>query len=282
MRLTINLCTPRIVVLGIGALVAVVLIFAISPAEAIEPGEKDARKIAQAVADRETGDKQVAHVVMTLTDASGRTRQRIMRMWALNFEGGAKTMMIFESPADVRNTGLLSIDYDGGKDDDQWLYLPSLHKTTRISTSGKAGSFVGTDISYADMTSRDVDAYDYTMVQDSVNVDGEACWLIESRPRTANEQEATGYLKTQSWISKEKLIPLQAKMWVREGKKLKYMKFGDVRKVDNIWTAHTLSVRTVKNGKVESTTVMQFKSLEFNNPSVSDSTFSERRLEQGI
>ena len=38
-------------------------------------------------------------------------------------------------PGDVANTGLLSIDYDdGAKDDDQWLYLPSLKKTTRISS----------------------------------------------------------------------------------------------------------------------------------------------------
>ena len=32
--------------------------------------------------------------------------------------------MRFSAPADVKNTGLLSVDYDdGAKDDDQWLYL---------------------------------------------------------------------------------------------------------------------------------------------------------------
>ena len=254
----------------------------VSSAEAIDHGEKDARKIARAVADREAGDKQVAKVVMTLTDASGRKRERVMQTRALDFEGGTKTLMIFESPADVRNTGLLSIDHDGAKDDDQWLYLPSLRKTTRISTSGKSGSFVGTDISYADLTNKDTDAYDYKMIDESVKVDGEECWIIESRPSTTKEQKATGYLKTQSWISKEKLIPLQAKIWVKEGKKLKYMKSGDIRKINGIWTVHKLAVRTVKNGKVESTTVMQIKSIKFDDPSVSGSDFTERRLERGI
>ena len=60
--------------------------------------------------------------------------------------------MIFESPSDVQNTGLLSVDYDGAKDDDQWLYLPSLHKATRISSGDKSGSFMGTDFTYSDMT----------------------------------------------------------------------------------------------------------------------------------
>lgn len=244
--------------------------------------DTEARKVAQAVSDRDSGDKQMAKATMTLVDASGRKRERVLQIRAMDFDKGTKTLIMFESPADVRDTGLLSIDYDGDRDDDQWLYLPSLHKTTRIASSGKSGSFVGTDLSYADMTSKNVDAYEYTMVKDSVKVDGEECWLIESRPKTDKEKKETGYLKTQSWISKDKLLPLQAKIWVEEGKKLKYMKFEDIKKVNGIWTVHKLLVRTVKNGKVESTTVMQFTSIKFDEPSVTDSDFSERRLEQGI
>jgi hypothetical protein len=251
-------------------------------ASAIDSSEKDPRKVAQAVSDRENGDKQVAKVKMTLIDNSGRKRERIMSTRSMDFDGGTKTVMIFESPADMQGTGLLSIDYSGNKDDDQWLYLPSLKKTTRIASSGKSGSFVGTDITYADLTKKDVDAYDYTMIKDSVSVDGEECWLIESRPRTDAEKKSTGYLKIQSWISKDKLMPIQAKMWIKEGKKLKYMKFEEIKKIDGIWTVHKLIVRTVKNGKVESTTLMASENIRFNDPSVSDSDFSERTLEQGI
>lgn len=282
MRSNINSWKHRLFALGASSLLTAVIVFLVASVEAIESDEKDARKVAQAVADRDAGDKQVAKAVMTLIDASGKKRERTLGMRAMDFEGGTKSLIIFESPADVRDTGLLSIDHDGAKDDDQWLYLPSLRKTTRIATSGKSGSFVGTDLSYADMTSKNVDGYDYQMVKDSVKVDGEECWLIESRPRTDKEKKETGYLKTQSWISKEKLLPLQAKMWVEEGKKLKYMKFEDIRKVNGIWTVHKVSVRTVKNGNVESTTVMQFQSIKFDDPSVSDSDFSERRLARGV
>ena len=74
----------------------------------------------------------------------------------MEFDKGTRQLMMFESPADVRNTGMLSIDYkDGNKDDDQWLYLPSLNKSTRISSGDKSGSFMGTDLSYADMTRAD-------------------------------------------------------------------------------------------------------------------------------
>ena len=254
-----------------------------STALAVPPGETDPRKIAQAVEDRPTGDKGTAKITLTLTDSNGRKRERKLRQQTMDFTDGTKTIMFFESPADVRNTGLLSVDYDkAGKDDDQWLYLPSLHKSTRISTSDKSGSFMGTDITYADMTAKDPDAYDYKMLQQSVKVDGEDCWLIEARPRTDKEKKETGYLKTQTWISKSKLMPVQVKAWVIEGKKLKYIKFSDIAQIDGIWIFKKMAVRTMRNNKVESQTLFLMSDVKFNQPAVSDEQFTQRRLEQGI
>ncbi len=255
----------------------------LSEANAIDSNTKDPRKIIQAVENQETGDKRVAQITMTVIDNSRRKRQRILHIKSLKFDNGTKTLLLFQSPADVRNIGLLIIDYiDAGKEDDQWLYLPSLHKSTRISSSDRSGSFLGTDITYADMTTSSMDAYDYKLLKDSVMVDGEECWLIEARPRTEKEIATTGYIKTLSWISKQRVIPIQAKMWVKEGRKLKYVKSSEIKKIDGVWVAHKLSVRTIKNNKVESTTVMKTDSVKFNEESVKDSDFTERRLEQGL
>ncbi|MDD9942572.1 MAG: outer membrane lipoprotein-sorting protein [Myxococcales bacterium] len=254
-----------------------------SLAAAVEPSETDPRKIAKAAEDRPDGDKGISRVSLTLVDASGRKRVRKTVQRSLDFPDGTKTLIFFESPADVRNTGLLSVDYDAGeKDDDQWLYLPSLHKATRISSADKSGSFMGTDLTYADMTSRDTDVYDYKMLEQSVKVDGEDCWLIESRPKTDKERKETGYLKTHVWISKNKLMPLQMKAWVIEGKKIKLIKFSSIAKIDGIWVAKKLAVQTRRNNKVESSTLMEISDIKFNQGSVTDELFSQRRLEQGL
>ncbi|MCG8555202.1 MAG: outer membrane lipoprotein-sorting protein [Proteobacteria bacterium] len=273
---------PRMI--GVHPLLLVLLAVALVPrAYAIEPSTRDPRAIAKAVNDRDDGNKRVTRMTMTLGDPSGRKRVRTLRTRSMDFPGGSKTLMLFEAPADVRNTGLLTIDYDAGqKDDDQWLYLPSLHRSTRISTSEKSRSFLGTDISYADMTKRDVAQYDYKLLEASARVDGEECWVIEARPRTAKEKKETGYLKVHQWISKSKLMPVQSKAWVMEGRKLKYLKFTQLRKVDGIWMAHRIAVRTVRKGKVESTTVLEFDGVRFNQPSVTDADFTQRRLEQGL
>ena len=152
---------------------------------AIDPGETDPAAIMAAVENRETGDKQVSRLQITIKDKAGRERTRVVQSRTLDFEGGTRQLIIFESPADVRNAGLLSVDFeDGSKSDDQWLWLPSLNKTTRISSNDKSGSFMGTDMSYSDMTKKDPSAYAYTMVDANAEVGGEACWLNEAKPDT--------------------------------------------------------------------------------------------------
>ena len=268
---------PALLVGGIATLLVT------SSAWAIAPGETDPRKIMQAVDDRPDGDKMISRMSMVVRDAAGRERKRVVQSRAIDFKGGRRQIIFFESPADVRNTALLSIDYDdGNKDDDQWLYLPSLKKSTRIASSDKSGSFMGTDMSYADMTKQDIGHWDYKLLSPSVTVAGEECWLIEARPRTKKAQDETDYLKTNVWVSKQKLMPLQIKAWVRSGRKLKYMKFSDIKQIEGIWLAHTSSARTMRNTEVESTTVLAFTSIKLNDPSVKDTDFTQRRLEQGL
>lgn len=262
--------------------VLVVALLAV-PSTAISPDTTDARAIMEAVEARPRADRVSSRIMMQVIDKAGRKRTRVVESRSKLFEGGTKQLVLFAAPADVRNTGLLSIDYDAGdKDDDQWLYLPSLRKSTRISASSRSGSFMGTDLSYSDMTKQDPASYDYGVVEQSAPVDGEDCWLIEARPRTEKAKRETGYVKLHVWVSKDKLVPLKVKNWVREGRKLKLIKFADIKKVGGIWIPHKILAQTVRAGTVQSRTVMVFKDLAVNAAHVTDGDFTQRRLEQGL
>ncbi len=237
----------------------------------------------EAVDTREDGDKQTSSMKMVITDASGKKRSRSVSSQALDFEGGTKQLIFFEAPADVRNTGLLTIDYDdGNKVDDQWLWLPSLGKSTRISSDSRSGAFMGSDFSFADMTRLSPDQYDFKMHKQEVEVDGEKCWVIESRPRTPKAKDETGYVKSRIWVSKAKMMPIRSKHWIKKGKKLKYMKMGHIKKIDGIWIAQKLSARTARNKETLSKTVLTFSKIKFNNPEVTAERFSQRTLEKGL
>ena len=131
-------------------------------AQSVGPDETDADKIMKAVEAREQGDRSKSVLNLEVRDDKGRTRSRTVVSLSKEFAEGRKQLMFFQQPADVAGTGLLSIDYDqGSKEDDQWLYLPSLKKSTRISSGEKSGSFMGTDLTYADMTKTDPNDFVY-------------------------------------------------------------------------------------------------------------------------
>lgn len=249
----------------------------------VSPSETDPGVIMKAVQARASGDKVKGKMVLTITDAAGRERSRAVEMRGMEFEGGSRQIMIFSDPADVKGTGLLSVDYDdGAKEDDQWLYLPSLHKSTRISSGNKAGSFMGTAFSYADMTEQDPTHWEYTLLKPSVPIDGDDCWLIEARPKTQKAKQETGYLKTQTLVSKTKLMPLRVKAWVRAGKKIKLIAFEDISKIGDVWVAHTLKAKIMRGNQLDLGTVIEMKDLTHDNADVTAELFTQRQLETGL
>ena len=100
-------------------LIAIVALLLPGTALAVTPDTTDAKAIMDAVEGQAKLDKIKSRIVMSITDKAGRKRERTVRSMSMVFPGGTRQLMLFESPADVRNTGLLSVDYDdGAKDDD--------------------------------------------------------------------------------------------------------------------------------------------------------------------
>ena len=128
-----------------------------------------AQEIAQKVHDRDDGDNSTSKMKMTLIDKNGKKRVRDLKTYTKDKGEDKLKLMFFLTPADVRNTGFLTYDYeDSNKDDDQWLYLPELKKVKRIASSDKSSSFMGSDFTYSDMTSRNVDDYTYKIMKEPV------------------------------------------------------------------------------------------------------------------
>ena len=83
-------------------------------------------------------------------------------------------------------------------------------------------------------------------------------------------------------MSKEKLIVVQSKAWIIAGKRIKLLKFEDIKLLDGIWVIHKLSAVTKKKKTTESTTVMIYSDLKINNSSVAESDFTQREMEKGL
>ena len=241
----------------------------------------DARRIMQQVNDRDDGDNSSADLTMTLIDRSGNQRQRRIRSFNKDKGEDRQRIMFFLAPADVKDTGFLTYDYDDPEqDDDQWLYLPALSKSKRIASSDKSGAFMGSDFNYSDMTRRNLNAYDFRLLKED-EVRGRKAWLIEALPKDREEMEETGYKKSLVFVDQESFVVVRAVHWTLDGDRLKYQDVPGLEKIDGIWTITHMSMTTKKGKSTLHQTELDFQNTRYNQ-ALSAEMFSVRRLEKGL
>lgn len=239
-----------------------------------------AREIMVRVDERDDGDNQTSNLQMILIDKRDKRRVRELRSFSKDKGEDTYSMSFFLSPADVEDTGFLTYDYDeADRDDDQWLYLPALKKTKRIASSDKSGSFMGSDFSYADMTDRPLEYYDYKLLQES-EVGGHPVWVIEAVPNTEDEIDETGYTKSILFVRKDNDVVIRSKIWVKKGKRNKYMEVQELEQIDGVWVPTLMTMTTKKGKQTTHKTILKTTDVKFNQDLDFDS-FSVRGLETG-
>jgi hypothetical protein len=239
-----------------------------------------AEEIMRRVDARDDGDRSVRDVEMILIDKNDNRRIRRIRSFSRDEGEDVHTIMFFLEPADVEDTAFLSYDYDAAKDDDQWLYLPALRKVKRIASSDKSGSFMGSDFSYADLTTREVENYDWTLMKET-EVRGNPVWQIQGVPRTRDEIDETGYVKSVVFVRMDNYVVVRAVNWLEKGGRLKYMDVKKLEQIDGIWVATEIHMTTKKGKATQHRTILRMYDVRFDQDLGPD-FFSTRQLEKGL
>ncbi|MBX3249990.1 MAG: outer membrane lipoprotein-sorting protein [Myxococcales bacterium] len=268
--------SSRITALTLAFVAAVVAAAVVGELHAQARAPRTAREILEAVHGRAEGDRVRARLRMTLRDGRGASRVRELELVTLRAEGGLQTRLRFERPSDVAGTTLLTIDHDDAREDEQWLHLPALRRTTRVTAGGRARSFLGSDLSFADLTRRHPDDFDAQLVGEET-IGDEPCWHLELTPRTDAVRDATGYSALETWIGRRTLLVLRSKGRMLDGRS-KYVQADDVARVGGVWVARRLFARTVRGTTLESETVLEHTSLRFDDPTVVPALFEPSRL----
>ena len=98
-----------------------------------------------------------ARMEMILRNRQGEESTRRLRISTLEVKGdGDKGLSVFDEPADVKGTALLTFTHKAGEDD-QWLYLPALKRVKRIASANKSGPFMGSEFAYEDVASQEIE-----------------------------------------------------------------------------------------------------------------------------
>lgn len=248
--------------------------------------DPEARKIMEkSINKKEEGDGSTIQSEMILIDKNGSTRTRKMISYSKKIGEENRSILFFLHPADVKGTGLLRVGYGASKEDDQWLFMPSLKKTKRILSAkgGRKQSFMGSDFTYADFSSLVLDDYnfDFYEKQKEIDVNGKKCWLIWAKPKSPAITEKTGYTKQLLYIRQDNNVLIRAKLFMEEDGYVKYMELKDLKKIDGVWTPSELIMSKKLGNKTVHKTIIKNNDTQYNQKH-NDDMFTLRQLEKGL
>lgn len=215
---------------------------------------------------------QAAQVTMELRNSQGQKATRELRIKILEMQkDGDKSLTVFDTPRDVKGTSFLSFSH-ARRPDEQWLYLPSLKRVKRISSSNKSGPFMGSEFAYEDLASQEVDKYTYQYVKAETVLGGPG-HVIERKPVDPN----SGYARQRVWIDSTYWRTARIEFYDRKNVLLKTLTYAGYRKYDNNkWRADEMIMTNHQSGKG---TTLFWKDIRFG-ISVSSRDFDKNALKR--
>ena len=224
-------------------------------------------ELALLVDDRNSPKDMKSNMSMLLTNKNGKTRTSKIRSYSK--DENKKQILWFLAPADDKGVAYLKIEHEN-KNDDMKLWLPNFKKIRRISSKKKSESFMGSDMSYEDMTSRNIDEYTYSILG-SEKIDNVDCYILESVPSGIK----TEYSKHISWITKDMHLPIKEESFDKnmELLKSKSIIYQQIKEYSIMIELH------VKNVQRNHQTILKFDNIEVDS-GIKDNIFHEKNLKR--
>ncbi|MEM7253557.1 MAG: outer membrane lipoprotein-sorting protein [Pseudomonadota bacterium] len=206
-----------------------------------------ATDLAQRVYDRPDGSIVLACGTMDLTEKGHPPRTRELFSYARdNDQNDFWSLLRFTGPQNIAGTALLSENLGSGAEK-QWVYLPALGRSRRISSKRKGGRFVSSDLYYEDLQDRKPSEDTHRIIGNEPCAGvTKACTLLESIP--VNKKDSV-YSKRVSWIDESTLIAMRIDLYEKgRDKPSKRFETKKYKKIDGFWTIVDSVMTELKSG----------------------------------
>jgi hypothetical protein len=168
----------------------------------------------------------------------------------------AKTLVKFQDPEDMRQTGYLMV-VNADRSNDQWVYTPSTQKVRRVQLRGVG--IMGTDYTFDDIGWKNIEDADYKRLPDE-ELDGVPAYVLEVTMKPFVDSE---YRTMRTWLDKKHYVPLRTIYRDANGVDMREMKAdaGTIQDFDGAWIATT---STMFNLKEKTSTTIYVEALDPN------------------
>jgi outer membrane lipoprotein-sorting protein len=197
-----------------------------------------------------------ANMQMVLRNKQGQESVRTLKIKTLEIQNdGDKSLTLFSKPRDVNGTAFLSFSHPVANDD-QWLYLPALKRIKRISSSNKSGPFMGSEFSFEDLSSFEVEKYTYKYLRDET-INSLDSFVVEQYPVDQN----SGYTRRIVWLDKAEYRVQKIDFYDRKNSLLKTLSYDNYQQyLNEFWRADKM---TMSNHQSQKVTELQWADYAF-------------------
>jgi Outer membrane lipoprotein-sorting protein len=216
---------------------------------------QDARAIVAESQKRTESKSQRYEGLLQVFDSKGTISDKRWTLTRLGSFGQSRMVLRFNTPAEVKGVALLVVNHPD-RASDQWMWTPAIERDRRIALQDRSTRFFGTDFSFEDLEERDVNQFDYSMLEDDT-VDGSPCWKIQSVPK---QTKSSQYTRSIVWIRKDIYALVRIDNFVKS-EAVRRLNYSDIQTIQGILTARRLEMADLRRG---SRTRLTLDKLEYN------------------
>ena len=260
----------RFSVTALSSMCALALAFTV---DTVHAGPPTAQQIMDGVEHRYMGKDMQAQVDLQINPKGASKRVRQFTMFRKPYTGVVKLVTFIQAPADVRGAAFLAYDRDGAEDL-RWLYLPTIGQVRQLAAESNRQSFFGSDFVYEDLTNRDPDLDNHTLVG-SQKVGNWECWVIDSVPKSSSGLD---FAKYRSWVWKDANLIVRQEFYDNSGKVVRRGQVKNVDKIQGIWTYHQGEIDNLRTGSISR---MQMTNVKYDS-GIPDERFTDSQLNRGL
>ncbi len=236
------------------------------------PPNVDARQLARTAEDNMRSDRTFFKGEMTVVSPR-LTRPRVVAFHSWEDSQEKKSLIRIDAPSKDKGTGFLKLHPN------LWMYIPRVERTVRVPPSMMLQSWMGSDFSNDDLVreSSEVDDYDHRLLgidtgQGSA-VDRRS-FVVEYRP---HEGAPVVWGSIVAWLDIESGAPLRQDFFDEEGERLRVMRFGDFRQIEDRFVPHHWEMTPLD--KPGHKTTIEIEKIEFD-LELQSSIFTTRNLKR--
>ena len=221
-------------------------------------------ELAKMVDDKNQPKSSKSEISMILMNLK-KNRTKTKEMISISKNDGDKMLIFFKTPKRDKGIGFLKIENEDS--DKLSLFIPKLKKVRRISSNNQSDSFMGSDLSFEDMLSRNLDDFNYNILDS----EDDSLYILESICKDKDSE----YSRHISWISKNDLLIKKEDSYDQEGNLLKKKIFEQILIKDY----HLVSKIDVTNVQDQHRTILEINNLEIDSD-IEDNIFQEKNLKR--